>query len=74
MAETKAKLGTWPHPALVLFSTEDPVFPVRVGERWAERLPGAEPLELIEGAGHFLQEDQGQLVAERIVLFLRRTD
>ena len=74
MAETKAKLGSWSQPALVLFGTQDPVFPVRVGERWVERLPGAEPLELVEDAGHFLQEDQGEEVAERIVAFMRRTD
>ena len=74
MCRVKQALAHWPHPALVLFSTNDPIFPVRVGERWVERLPGAHPLELVEEAGHFLQEDAGDRVAEHIADFLRRTD
>ena len=74
MAATKDALSRWPHPALVLFGDSDPIFSPRVGERWAERLPGAEDLELVEEAGHFLQEDQGEIVARHIVEFLRRTD
>ena len=74
MRDVAARLAGWDHPVLVLFSTEDPVFSVRDGERWAKRLIGAGPLELVENAGHFLQEDQGEVTAERIVAFLRRTD
>jgi haloalkane dehalogenase len=74
MADVKSQLAGWGHPSLVLFGTEDPIFPVRVGERWVERLSGAGPLELVEAAGHFLQEDQGETVAERIIAFLQRTD
>ena len=74
MERIKLQLTEWDNPSLVLFSTEDPIFTVRVGERWVDRLPGAGPLELVENAGHFLQEDQGEAVAERIVAFLKRTD
>jgi haloalkane dehalogenase len=74
MRDVEAALTSWSGPALVLFSTEDPVFPLEVGRRFAEAIPGAGPLETIEGAGHFLQEDQGELVGERLVEFLRRTD
>ncbi len=73
MLEVRTRLGEWTRPALVLFSTEDPIFPVRVGERWAARVPGAGPLELVPGAGHFLQEDRGEDVAAHIVAFLVRT-
>ncbi|MBT8214041.1 MAG: alpha/beta fold hydrolase [Acidimicrobiia bacterium] len=66
-------LTTWDKPTQVLFSTEDPIFNTRVGERFVERIPGATALELIENAGHFLQEDQGEVVAGRIADFLDRT-
>ncbi|NNC75495.1 MAG: alpha/beta hydrolase, partial [Acidimicrobiia bacterium] len=36
-------------------------------------IPGAEELELVEDAGHFLQEDQGEVVGGRIADFLDRT-
>ena len=57
-----------------MFSTNDPIFSPRVGQRWVDRVPGATELELVEDAGHFLQEDQGELVGERLVAFLQRTD
>jgi len=39
----------------------------------AERIPGAGPAEIVSGAGHFLQEDKGEEIAERIVRFLAET-
>jgi pimeloyl-ACP methyl ester carboxylesterase len=36
----------------------------------AELLPGAELDPPLEGAGHFLQEDRGEAVAERIAAWL----
>ncbi len=74
MRRVRERLSEWTNPTLVLFSTEDPVFSPRVGERFAARIPGAGPVELVEGAGHFLQEDQGEEVAARVVDFLQRTD
>ncbi len=72
MAAVKDALALWDRPAAVIFSTEDPVFPPRVGERFADRIPGAEDVVLVDGAGHFLQEDQGEAVAGHIVDFLQR--
>jgi haloalkane dehalogenase len=64
-------LAKWEKPALVCFSDSDPIFNQRVGERFVERIPGARhPMVLIEGASHFLQEDKGEVIAERIVQFL----
>lgn len=74
MTEVRKALQAWTHPALVLFSTEDPIFSPTVGERLATAIPGAGPIELIPNAGHFLQEDQGEMVAERIVEFLHRSE
>jgi haloalkane dehalogenase len=57
-------------PALILFSDSDPIFSPRVGERFAELLPRAEPAETVAGAGHFLQEDKGDELGERIARWL----
>jgi haloalkane dehalogenase len=64
-------LRSWQKPALVLFGDSDPIFAPRVAERIAEWIPGALPAELIENAGHFVQEDAGEQAAERITRFLR---
>jgi haloalkane dehalogenase len=71
MLEVREGLKSWPGRALVLFSDSDPIFSPRVGERFAELIPGAEPCETVVGAGHFLQEDQGEELGERIARWLR---
>jgi haloalkane dehalogenase len=70
MLEVREGLATWPGRALILFGDSDPVFSPRVGERFAELIPGAEPAEKVEGAGHFLQEDAGERIGERIARWL----
>ena len=42
-------------------------------KRMAARIPGAGPAEIVSGAGHFLQEEKGEEIAERIVRFLAET-
>jgi haloalkane dehalogenase len=64
------RLVAEPRPTLVLWADSDPIIPVAVGERMAELL-GAAPVELVEGAGHFLQEDAGEAIGERIARWLR---
>jgi haloalkane dehalogenase len=71
MLEVRAGLARWEKPALVLFSDSDPIFSPRAAERMASRIPGAGPAEIVAGAGHFLQEEKGEEIAERIVRFLR---
>lgn len=64
----------WEKPFLTLFSSRDPV--TRGGERvWQARVPGAhgQPHTIIRGAGHFLQEDKGEELAQAIVEFIRKT-
>jgi haloalkane dehalogenase len=70
MLEVRAELERWERPALVLFSDSDPIFSPEAGERLAARIPGAGPAEIVEGAGHFLQEDKGEEIALRILRFL----
>ncbi|MGI8478711.1 MAG: haloalkane dehalogenase [Gaiellaceae bacterium] len=73
MLEVRAGLERWENPALVLFSDSDRIFSPRAAERMAARIPGAGPAEIIPGAGHFLQEEKGQEIADRIVRFLAGT-
>ncbi len=70
MLEVRDALTRWERPALVLFSDSDPIFPPAAAERLAARIPGAGPAEIVAGAGHFLQEERGEEIAERIVRFL----
>ena len=68
MREVKTFLAGWNLPALVIFSDGDPVFRPEVGHRFAKMLPGAhDHAEIIEGAGHMLQEDKGEEIAFRIL-------
>jgi haloalkane dehalogenase len=73
MLEVRSALETWDRPALVLFSDSDPIFSTVAAERMASRIPGAGPAEIVAGAGHFLQEEKGEQIAERIVRFLSET-
>jgi len=68
--ETHAALASWKKPALVCFSDSDPVFPPAVGRALARLIPDAR-FSLIEGAGHFLQEEKGPEIAAEILDFVR---
>jgi haloalkane dehalogenase len=70
MLSTRDRLRSFDPPALVLFSDSDPIFTRRAAEVMAELLPNAELDPPVEGAGHFLQEDRGELVGERIAAWL----
>ena len=70
MLEVRAGLERWEKPTLVLFSDSDPIFSTVAAEHMASRIPGAGPAEIVAGAGHFLQEEKGEEIAERIVRFL----
>ena len=67
-------LRRWEKPMLTAFSDGDPV--TRGGERVFQKLvPGAQgqPHVTITTAGHFLQEDKGEELAQVIVDFIART-
>ena len=62
-------LQVWDIPVLVMFSDKDMAFKVAEGQRIAEMVPNGR-FQLIENAGHFLQEDAGEEIADRMVTFL----
>jgi haloalkane dehalogenase len=70
MTRVRETMAGWRKPALVLFSDSDPIFSPRVAERFTELIPGAELGEPLAGAGHFLQEDRGEELGERIARWL----
>jgi haloalkane dehalogenase len=66
------RLATWDKPFLVAFSDRDPITG-GMAPILKRAIPGAAGLEhpVIAGAGHFLQEDDGERLGEVIAAFLR---
>jgi haloalkane dehalogenase len=74
MLQTREKLEDWKNPALVMFSDKDPI--TRGADKFFRKLiPTArdQPEIIIHDAGHFLQEDQGELIAQNIVDFIEQS-
>ena len=68
MRRVAAELRAWKVPALVVWSDQDPVFTLGHGQAMADALPGAAgKVSVVDGAGHMLQEDKGEEIAQRIV-------
>ncbi len=67
-------LSRWEKPFLTAFSDSDPV--TRGADRlFRQVIPGAkdQPHTTVVGAGHFLQEDKGEELAQVVVDFIGRT-
>jgi haloalkane dehalogenase len=71
MGATRSAIAKWTKPALVLFSDSDPIFSTASARRLADLIPSCGPAEIVQNAGHFLQEERGQEIADRIVRFIR---
>ena len=63
-------LKSWDIPVLVMFSDKDMAFSVEEGRRIAGAVPNGR-FQVVENAGHYLQEDAGEEIAERMITFLR---
>lgn len=74
MGNAIEQLAEWTKPAFVLFSDGDPITR-HARDPLRELIPSAseQPDVWIEGAGHFLQEEAGVEIADRIVDFTQRT-
>ena len=56
-----------PRPSLLLWAASDPALPLEPTGRQVQQLfPTADELTVVEGAGHFLQEDRGEHIGELI--------
>jgi haloalkane dehalogenase len=74
MRRAREALSKWHKPALVMFSDKDPI--TRGGDIFFRAIiPSAkdQPEIVIHDAGHFLQEDKGEEIAQHIVDFIART-
>lgn len=61
-------------PSLLLWADNDPALPLDpVGRAVQTLFPKADPLTVIENAGHFLQEDHGEEIGRIITEWLQRT-
>ena len=70
ISEISRPLKGWDIPVLVCFSDKDIAFKPGEGRSIAEMVPNGR-FHLIENAGHYLQEDAGEEIAERMIPFLR---
>jgi haloalkane dehalogenase len=70
MNRVRDALRSWRKPALVVWGAEDRVLPPALAHAFTELIPGAGEPVVIEGAGHFLQEDAPDAIASAIVRFL----
>ena len=66
-----AALAEDTRPMLFLWADSDPVLTLKVGERFAAAVNHDGIDHVIPDASHFLQEDQGALIGERIAEWLR---
>lgn len=67
------ELSRWHAPTLVLWGGADAVLPVSIGERFARSIPHCGDVEVLGDAGHFLQEDAGPAIGERLARWVSDT-
>lgn len=65
-ARRTAQLHTFERPVRIVFGAEDPYLNARVARRFAHLFPNAQ-LELIDGARHYVQVDEPELVATAVL-------
>jgi haloalkane dehalogenase len=69
--EIRCELETWNVPVSVIWPDGDMAWKPDEGARIAQMVPDGE-FYLVRNAGHFLQEDAGEEVAQRLIRFLNK--
>ena len=70
ISQIDSVLRNWDVPVLVMFSDGDIAFKPTEGQCIAEMVPDGR-FQVVRNAGHYLQEDAGEEIAQRMVTFLR---
>ncbi len=70
ISQIDSVLRNWDVPVPVMFSDGDIAFKPTEGQRIAEMVPDGR-FQVVRNAGHYLQEDAGEEIAQRMVTFLR---
>jgi haloalkane dehalogenase len=70
MNRVRDALRSWTKPTLVVWGAEDAVLPPAHAHAFAELIPGAGEPVVLEGAGHFLQEDRPDELTTAVLGFL----
>ena len=70
MNRVRDALRAWTKPTLVAWGAEDRALPPALARAFAELIPGARGPIVLDGAGHFLQEDAPNELASAILDFL----
>ena len=71
LAPWQGKLGELGVPTLLLWGADDPFAPLAGAHRFEREIPGSK-LVAIEGAGHFVIDEERERCVEEIVAFLGR--
>jgi haloalkane dehalogenase len=70
MNRVREALRSWTKPTLVVWGAQDAALPSALAHGFAELIPGAGDPVVLEGAGHFLQEDRPDELAAAVLRFL----
>jgi len=70
MNRVRDALRSWEKPTLIVWGAEDRALPPALADDFAGLIPGAGEPIVLEGAGHFLQEDRPADLATAILDFL----
>ena len=70
MNRVRDALRSWTKPTLVVWGASDTALPPTLAYAFAELIPDAGEPVVLEGAGHFLQEDRPDELAAAILRFL----
>jgi haloalkane dehalogenase len=70
MNRVREALRSWTKPTLVVWGAQDAVLPPAMAHAFADLIPGAGEPVILEGAGHFLQEDRPDELAAAVLGFL----